>query len=120
MLEPFMHECFIIIAGAINFLLFLANMDYRSLHRLHIFWSFGSSSGDTRLLTVSINSDDLTELTEFFVVIINEVILLTRDGYQPTLTAEERSRISLVNDSARVFIFDTDSKAIIIQCVYVC
>ncbi len=101
------------VAGAITFLLFLANRDYRSLHRLHVFWPLGSSSGDTRSLIVSIYSDDVTELTEFFVVVIDEVILLTRDRSQPTLTAEERSRMSFVNDSARVFILDRDSKAVV-------
>ena len=60
---------------------------------------------------MTINSDNLTELREFFQTIITGFFVSrTVGGPQLSLSDQERSRIMITIPSARVNIIDADSK----------
>ena len=69
-----------------------------------------SPSSNTASFDVTINSDDLTELREFFEAIITGFFVSrTVSGPQLSLSDQERSRVVILVPSARVYIIDADS-----------
>ena len=70
-----------------------------------------STSISSASFDVTINSDEFTELREFFEAILARFFVSrTVSGPQLTLSEQETSRITIATPSARVYIIDTDSK----------
>ena len=86
----------------------LAGLDYDGVAAAQLVYS--SSSSASASFDVTINSDDLTELREFFQTIITGFFVSRTDAPQLSLSDQERSRIVIIIPSARVYIIDADSK----------
>ena len=69
---------------------------------------------------MAIVNDDLTELTEFFQVVIEESLEVSFEGVALFLTSQESDRISVATDQAQIIILDSDSEMIPLnlQCRY--
>ena len=88
--------------------MFAASLDYESISSS---FSFSGSSGMTQPFQLMIIADSLTELTEFFqVVILSNFVLQDGGGAMFALTDQERGRITTAIDRASVSIFDANSK----------
>ena len=85
-------------------------LDYESLPAAEL--TYSSSSAISQSFDVTILSDNLTELREFFECILTGYFVRDGGGVQVALSSQERSRVSFNIDRAQVFINDTDSKYI--------
>ena len=86
-----------------------AGLDYDRVYTAQLVYSPSSSASAS--FDVTINSDDLTELREFFQTIMTGFFVSGAvGGPQLSLSDQERSRIMVIIPSARVHIIDADSK----------
>ena len=68
--------------------------------------TYSSSSAISQSFDVTILSDDLTELREFFECILTGYFVQDGGGIQVALSIQERSRVSFNIDQATVVLFD--------------
>ena len=87
----------------------LAGLDYDGVDAAQLVYSPSSSASAS--FNVTINSDNLTELREFFQTIMTGFFVSGAvGGPQLSLSDQERSRIMITIPSARIYIIDADSK----------
>ena len=88
---------------------FLAGRDYQSVQAADL--TYSSSLSRIQTFPVTILTDDLTELREFFVAVITGTFVLRGGGgAQLSLSQQESDRIQVQIPEAEVFITDINGK----------